>query len=218
MRGLLICALALLLPACAYVAPPQAHPAPVDDPLPVSQSVRKGQSGGVFAPEAAWLLTSDSRAFRSGDVVTVKLEEATQSKKNAGTKFDKSSSVAIQPLTIAGKTFKTDVGSGAKRDFDGNASSTQDNALNGSITVIVQEVLPNGLLRVGGEKTLYLNQGDEFIRLRGYVRAADIDTDNRVSSQRIANARIAYSGQGALADANAPGWLTRFFASPWMPF
>jgi flagellar L-ring protein precursor FlgH len=65
---------------------------------------------------------------------------------------------------------------------------------------------------------LTLNQGEEFVRLRGYVRAADIDADNRVSSLRIANARIAYSGQGTLADANSPGWLTRFFSSPYMPF
>jgi flagellar L-ring protein precursor FlgH len=84
--------------------------------------------------------------------------------------------------------------------------------------VIVQEVMPNGLLRLAGEKMLTLNQGEEFVRLRGYVRAADIDADNRVSSLRIANARIAYSGQGTLADANSPGWLTRFFASPYMPF
>jgi flagellar L-ring protein precursor FlgH len=79
-------------------------------------------------------------------------------------------------------------------------------------------VLPNGLLRIAGDKTLTLNQGEEFIRLRGFVRAADIDADNRVSSQRIADARIAYSGQGSLADANSPGWVTRFFASPLMPF
>ena len=54
--------------------------------------------------------------------------------------------------------------------------------------------------------------------MSGYVRAADVDSDNRLSSQRIANARIAYSGKGALADANNAGWLTRFFNSPWMPF
>lgn len=218
MRNLFLCMATLLLCACAAVTPPQAKPGPLDDPLPVVQAARKGTSGGVFMPDAAWSLTSDSRAFRAGDVVTVRLEESTQASKNAGTKFDKASSIAIEPLVIAGNSIKTDVSSGAKRDFDGNASSTQDNVLLGAITVIVQEVLPNGLLRVSGEKTLYLNQGEEFVRLRGYVRAADIDSDNRVSSRRIANAQIAYSGQGALADANAPGWLTRFFASPWMPF
>ena len=88
----------------------------------------------------------------------------------------------------------------------------------GAITAVVVEVLPNGLLRIAGEKSLWLNQGEEFIRLSGYVRGQDIDAANRVSSQRLANARIAYSGSGTLADANTPGWLTRFFNSPWMPF
>ena len=37
-------------------------------------------------------------------------------------------------------------------------------------------------------------------------------------SLRVANARIAYAGQGALADANNPGWLMRFFTGPLMPF
>ena len=41
---------------------------------------------------------------------------------------------------------------------------------------------------------------------------------DRVSSLRVANARIAYSARGALAEANTPGWLTRFFNSPLMPF
>jgi flagellar L-ring protein precursor FlgH len=39
-----------------------------------------------------------------------------------------------------------------------------------------------------------------------------------VSSLRVANARIAFSGQGSLAEANAPGWLIRFFTGPLMPF
>jgi len=65
---------------------------------------------------------------------------------------------------------------------------------------------------------LYLNQGEEFLRVSGFVRAEDIDAENRISSQRVANARIAYSGRGSLADSNQAGWLTRFFNSPWMPF
>jgi flagellar L-ring protein precursor FlgH len=208
-----------LLSACATIAPPQATPGPSNEPLPVASGVaRKGQSGGVFMPDTSWSLVSDSRAFRAGDVVTVVLQETTQASKTANTKFDKASSVGIKPLTVAGNTLKTDIGAGASRDFSGGSSSTQQNRLQGSITVVVHEILPNGLLRVSGEKSLYLNQGEEFIRVRGYLRAADIDADNRVSSQRIANAQIAYSGQGTLADANTPGWLTRFFASPWMPF
>jgi hypothetical protein len=50
------------------------------------------------------------------------------------------------------------------------------------------------------------------------IRADDIATDNTVSSTRVADARITYSGTGSFADASQPGWLDRFFLSPLWPF
>jgi flagellar L-ring protein precursor FlgH len=210
---------ALLLTACASRVPLQA-PAPIDDALalPKASAARAGMSGGVFSADTV-SLTSDARAFRVGDVVTVLLQETTQASKKAGTSFSKGSSVGVSPVAALGKTFgRTGVDISADRSFQGDSTSTQQNALSGAVTVIVQEVLANGLLRVAGEKRLQLNQGEEFLRVKGYLRAADIDADNQVSSLRVANARIAYSGQGSLADANTPGWLTRFFTGPLMPF
>jgi flagellar L-ring protein precursor FlgH len=217
MKALLLGAAALMLAGCAARAP--VNPPGADDTLPLPRAAaRGGVSGGVFNADAV-PLTSDSRAFRVGDAVTVILQETTQASKRAGTSFDKKSNVGVSPLGLLGKTFgKTGLDVSADRGFAGNSTSTQQNTLSGSLTVIVQEVLPNGLLRVAGEKGLTLNQGEEFLRLKGYLRAADIDADNQVSSLRVANARISYSAQGALADANAPGWLTRFFVGPWMPF
>jgi flagellar L-ring protein precursor FlgH len=209
----------LLLAGCASSVPLN-NPKPVDEALalPKTTAARAGVSGGVFSADTV-SLTSDARAFRVGDVVTVLLQETTQASKKAGTSFSKSSDVTVDPLKALGKSFgRTGVGIKADRGFQGDATSTQQNALTGAVTVIVQEVLPNGLLRVAGEKRLQLNQGEEFLRLAGYLRAADIDNDNQVSSLRVANARIAYSGQGSLADANQPGWLTRFFTGPLMPF
>ncbi|OIJ42498.1 flagellar basal body L-ring protein FlgH [Massilia timonae] len=189
-----------------------------DDHMPLQRMARGGVSGGVFTADTV-SLTSDSRAYRVGDAVTVILQETTQASKRAGTSISKGSSIGISPLAALGKVYdKAAVDITADRDFQGDATSTQQNALSGSLTVIVQEVLPNGLLRVAGEKNLMLNQGEEFVRLKGFVRAADVDADNRVSSLRVANARIAYSARGALAEANQPGWLTRFFNSPWLPF
>jgi flagellar L-ring protein precursor FlgH len=211
-------AASLLLAGCASQVP--LAQAPHDDALdlPKAQAAHGGVSGGVFSADTI-SLTSDARAFRVGDVVTVLLQETTQASKKAGTSFSKGSSASVTPLSILGKAFpKTGVDISGDRSFTGDATSTQQNALSGAVTVIVQEVLPNGLLRVAGEKRLQLNQGEEYLRLKGYVRAADIDNDNQVSSLRVANARIAYSGQGTLADANSPGWLTRFFTSPLMPF
>lgn len=230
--------IALACTACGTVgaptfAPAPVRPGPIEDTAGIRRAdaasdvagpglqvaARHGQAGGVFVRESAWSLTSDSRAFRPGDVVTVLLQETTQASKKADTSFGKSGKVSVDPSVLLGNSLsRTAVGLGATRDFSGTSSSTQQNTLQGAITVVVQEVMPNGLLRIEGEKTLTLNQGEEFVRVTGFARAADIDADNRVSSQRIANARIAYAGQGALADANSSGWLMRFFASPWMPF
>ena len=206
----------LVLAGCASRAPIAA--APDEDPVPVARTAQRGVSGGVFSSDAL-SLTSDARAYRVGDVVTVILQETTQASKRAGTSFNKGSSASVAPLGALGKTFgKTGLDISADRSFNGDSTSTQQNALSGALTVIVQEVLPNGLLRVSGEKNMTLNQGEEFLRLKGYIRAADVDADNQVSSLRVANARIAYSAKGVLADANSPGWLTRFFTGPLMPF
>lgn len=205
-----------LLSGCSSL--PQQKAADEQPALPPITALPKGSSGGVFTTERPWALVADVRAFRPGDVLTVVLQETTQARKSAGTNFNKSSSVEIPSFRIGGSTVDADTGISADRKFTGGATSTQQNALQGALTVIVQEVLPNGLLRVHGEKSLYLNQGEEFLRVSGFVRAEDIDAENRISSQRVANARIAYSGRGSLADANSAGWLTRFFSSPWMPF
>jgi flagellar L-ring protein precursor FlgH len=202
----------VLLAACAVVRPPQPPPDP--PPLVFPQEMPKAQAGGVFVREIPWTLVSDNRAFRPGDVLTVDLQETTQASKSADTSIGKKSSVALK----AGTALATKGALDAERDFNGTATSSQQNALQGAITVVVLEVMGNGLLRVQGEKSLYLSQGEELVRLVGYVRATDVDRDNRVSSLRVANARIAYSGRGALSDANSAGWLTRFFSSPWMPF
>ncbi len=213
-------ALALVLLAGCSSLQPTVRPAPYDEAPALSRSaLPRGTSGGVFNPDSSISLVSDSRAFRVGDIVTVILLETTQASKSAGTTLAKDSSVGIASPGLLGKTFpKAGVDISAERGFKGDAQSTQQNALSGAITVIVQEVMPNGLLKVAGEKVLTLNQGEEFVRLRGFLRAADIDANNQVSSQRIANARIAYGAQGTLAETNQPGWLTRFFLGPLMPF
>ena len=202
------------LSACSAIAPPQL-PSADPGPLPLGPAgPQRPAGGGVFMAGRSASLIADTRSFRSGDVLTVMLEEATQASKKADTTMGKQSNSDLN-LNLNGKAKA--YGGGAQTDFTGSAASSQQNTLNGAITVVVQEVMSNGLLRVAGEKSLTLNQGEELVRVAGYVRAADVDAENRVSSQRIANARISYSGRGHLADANTPGWLTRWFVSPWNP-
>jgi len=120
-------------------------------------------------------------------------------------------------ITAAGVPIFTTTLAGAD-SFDGEGSSTQGNTLAGSLTVTVMEVQPNGNLVVQGDKTLKLNQGDEFVHVSGVVRVADIQVDNTVTSDRVSDAHISYSGKGVIDSANRMGWLARFFNSVFAPY
>ena len=109
------------------------------------------------------------------------------------------------------------MGVNASNDFTGDAQASQSNSLNGSISVTVVDVLPNQNLVIRGEKWLTLNHGDEYIRLTGIIRSADVSPDNEILSTRIANARIQYSGTGSFARSQEKGWLAKFFSSEWWP-
>ena len=73
------------------------------------------------------------------------------------------------------------------------------------------QVYPNGTMLVQGLKRVTLNRGDEFVRIKGVVRMADVDLNNRVPSTRVADAQIGYTGKGDVARAGRQGWLSRFF-------
>ena len=102
---------------------------------------------------------------------------------------------------------------GMKQHFNGAGGATQDNLLQGQITVTVAAVLPTGVLAVQGEKRLIINRGEEQVMLTGLVRPDDIGPDNSVPSTRVANAQIRYGGTGEIAEQSRMGWLQRFFAA-----
>ncbi|NLS13730.1 flagellar basal body L-ring protein FlgH [Vibrio sp. SM6] len=210
----------LLLSGCAgrqEFAPPKPQSVEFAPP-PLDYSLPEAKDGSLYRHQYEMTLFQDRRAYRVGDVLTVMLSEETESSKKADTSYNKNAGVAFLAPVFGSHTVDAGVSIDADRNFDGSASSSQGNKLQGAITVTVHEVMPNGVLRISGEKWLRLNQGDEFIRLTGIVRVDDINRNNEVSSLRIGDAKITYAGRGALADSNASGWLTQFFNSPWMPF
>ena len=184
-------------------------------------------TGGLFAPKRKLTLFADVRAFEVGDIVSVVLVESTSAAKSADTELDKGSSVDIANPTIVGapvewstngNSYNLNMGLDSTSSFGGEASSSQNNSLLGSIAVQVSQVLPNGNLMIQGEKWIQINQGDEYIKLRGIIRPEDLSSTNSIPSTLVADARISYGGTGPLEETNSPGWLTRFFMSPLMPF
>ena len=215
--------LALLLAGCVSTSLPEMPNDPAYAPVVANEAAAEFHTAGAIRQARfGTSLFSDRRAMQVGDIITVRLVERTAARKDADTKIGKSSKVEIGDGAVLGKDAKLgslSLGSSlsGERDFNGGAESSQSNSLNGSIAVSVTEVLPNGLLRVRGEKWLQLNRGSEYVRLTGLVRQEDLGPDNSVASTRLADARIGYSGTGELAASNRMGWLTRFFNSGWFP-
>lgn len=172
-------------------------------------------NGAIFQPSQGYVpLTDGHRAGRVGDILTVVLVERTQGSATASTGTDRNGSVGLTPPTTGPLSIlsPSDTAMGGSNSFAGRGQSSQGNSLAGEIAVTVIERLPNGLLRVSGEKQVRINRADETIRVTGLVRPSDIGVDNRVASTRIADATIRYGGRGEVARASRQGWLQRFFS------
>ena len=171
----------------------------------------------MAAPSAAgpaqeqWpFLTADRRAVGLGDSLTVVIIEAssaattTQSGSRRDTRLAASVSAAGQPAE--GGAF------GLQGQFDGRGQLNRSGRLIGQIGVTVEEVMPNGDLRVAGGQTLEIDGEATRIRLSGRVRPADISGDNVVVSSRLADVSIVYEGEGPLARSGRPGFLNRMLS------
>ena len=62
-----------------------------------------------------------------------------------------------------------------------------------------------------------MNNEAQYIVLSGVVRPEDISTTNEIASTYVANAQVYYSGVGAVADKQKPGWLGKVVDNVW-PF
>jgi flagellar L-ring protein FlgH len=217
---LLSCVFFLGLGACETPHPPKD-----DDGMSwAAEPVPKPSNGAIYQSGREVALFENPIAHHVGDIVTIVLNEQTQAQKSSSTNTNKATTIALPGMTILGKALtvhgvpimSNNIADTSK--FAGEGDSAQSNSLEGYVTVTVQKVLPNGNLFVKGEKWIGINQGQEYVRLSGVIRPIDLASDNSINSSQVANAKISYGGKGALADANAQGWLSRFFNSPWTPF
>ena len=193
---------------------------PVD---PVAYNANRRPTGGIFSTAPAYRpLFEDVRARNVGDTLVVRLEEHINSTQRNNTSAQRSASTSLGLPTItrlpASNALRGLALEGESDNrFNARGETGASNILSGTIAVTVVEVLPNGNLRVSGEKQIGTNRETERVRFSGVVNPAHIVGGNSVSSTQVADARIEYRGQGAISEAQTVGWLSRFFFS-FLPF
>ncbi len=225
---LLIILLAFGIGGCA--TQPNLNPTAEFAPIqPIPRAEEKRVTGSVFDNGIG--LLGSKRTYRVGDLkvgdlITVLLLEATQASRSNNVETNRASTNDVLGVGAANgalnlvpgaKLFQGLKTNGATITNSGTGVSGQNASLTGSISSTVVDVMENGNLVIFGEKQLALTEGSEFIQLKGVIRPSDIQPDNTVLSNRIANAQFSYRGTGDLAKASKPGWGTRLLYSAW-PF
>lgn len=143
-------------------------------------------------------LAADHRAYRVGDVVTVFVLEVSRARSQAG--VDSSSELDIEAgLSSPSTQYNAQLGIGGAHR--GGAQTVRAGEVRAQISAQVVAVDPDGRLLIEGLQTLLINGERQQIRLRGLVRPEDIDADNVVLSQRIANADIELVGVGVVSES-----------------
>lgn len=222
LKRLVLAALAALGTGCASLQEDGGRE--FDATWPDVTDLPKAQPGAIYAQGTETSLWQNVTARNVGDTLTVRLEESTEAEKTATSSSSKSTSAELTGPTVLGRPVTMNgtpilEGSlGNESKFAGNGAAAQSNKLDGFISVTVAKRFPNGNLLVRGQKWIAINTGREFVRMQGIVRPSDIAPDNSVASWKVADAYIAYGGQGTIANANKPGLLYRFFNSPYTPF
>ncbi|WP_298471458.1 flagellar basal body L-ring protein FlgH [uncultured Erythrobacter sp.] len=181
-------------------------------PVPQQQS---DNAGSIFQTGQGYAgLYVGTRARALGDMVTIVLVENTSTSKSTTGQTDRSGSLGLTPPTSGPLSFLNPnaLNAAGQGSFNGGGNAAQQSQLNGTVAVTIAAIYPNGTAEVVGEKQMSLSQGDEWVQLSGRIRLIDIDANNRLPSSQVANARIIYSGKGAVQQASRPGWLSRFFS------
>ncbi len=229
MKTTLFALLALLtLSACA--APEKQAPIAYEPLEEIQAAEPEVTEAGSLWKDGNTSMFSDRKAREVGDIVTVLISEQASATKEATTSTNRTSNMTASIPNFFGlendKIWTTshnpiDLQNLVKADFangfDGNGSTSRKEDLSASLTTQVVGRYPNGQLKIRGGKEVMVNNEMQIIYLTGIVRPVDITSNNTISSTKILNARISYTGKGAISDKQEPGWAMRMLDNVW-PF
>lgn len=214
-RLAMVLAAITLIAGCAMA--PRASVVGEQEQIDIPPPLPPVANGSIYQPRAGYAyqpLFEDRRPRAVGDILTIVLDEEVSASKNSRSNADRNGSAGLtvdQVPEVIDELAKYGFDIEGESDFEGGGGSEANNSFTGTITVTVLDVMPNGNLRVRGEKQIAINQGTEFIRFSGVVNPRTITGQNTVPSTQVADARIEYVGNGYISEAQYMGWLQRFF-------
>jgi flagellar L-ring protein precursor FlgH len=176
-------------------------------PVAAQAMASASRTGSLIQPDTYRGLVADRRAHRIGDTLTVIIAETASASASANTGGANDVRIGASGQTPH-RTYPYAIGlSGSDQ---GQGETSRSGALNALLTVRVVGIDKDGLLRVRGERTVVVNGEKQHIALEGLVREQDILASNVIPSSRISDARIEFTGQGDVSEAQKRSVIYRF--------
>lgn len=212
-------ALVVILEGCASVSHLEPYePKRRDYESPVSLDTARvvRGNGALFSRQGqGTYLFADQRAMRVGDIVTVVIQEEADATREVDTDLSRSAANKVNInrflglLKLVGLEDGLSLDGGSESNFRSRGASSRSEYLKAVVPAIVRQVLPNGNLFVEGHRAILVNNEEQHFYLSGVVRPVDIDGNNAVVSQLVADAQIEFTGRGVMSEKQNPGWLQR---------
>lgn len=167
---------------------------------------------------------SDDKAYRTGDILTIIIAERHKVKTKVERDLERESSrtldfkgddVSLEHFIPSVPSFK--IKTGSKKTLEGKADYKDERTIEDRITVVVQDVHPNGNLVILGNRVRDISGDKQTLQVSGIVRPADIAFDNTIKSEQVANFNLIAISDGVSENYNNPGWLGKILDKLW-PF
>ncbi|MGF0537382.1 flagellar basal body L-ring protein FlgH [Agrobacterium sp. ES01] len=167
---------------------------------------RQVASGYSLWNDSQAALFKDSRAINVGDIMTVNIQINDKATFDNKTDRSRSNTQGIGWGVAADLIGKTDgdLSSNSDTSTAGKGSIARSEKLTLLVAAVVTGILENGNLLISGSQEVRVNQEIRILNVAGIVRPQDVDADNTISYDRIAEARISYGGRGRLTEVQNP--------------
>jgi flagellar L-ring protein FlgH len=157
-------------------------------------------------------LFKDARALNVGDILTVDIK--INDRANFDNETERSRTNTTSLTWGAGIQnflgFSTDTGTSGElgtdsnSESDGKGSTKRSETLNLLVAAVVTGILENGNLLISGSQEVRVNHEIRILNVAGIARPKDVDSENMISYDKIAEARISYGGRGRLMEMQQP--------------
>ena len=152
-------------------------------------------------------LFQDARAVSVGDILTVDLAINDKASFDNATDRSRKNSSGINAgwnLPIVSSIGSNDLSFGSDTSTKGSGTTERSEKLELRVAAVVTGILQNGNLVISGSQEVRVNQELRILNVAGIVRPLDVDHNNTVAYDKIAEARVSYGGRGRLTEVQQP--------------